>query len=650
MGRVQGIRVRGTGSRRIAGWAVWLLAGLAGAVVAAPAEADFDCGTALVSCQVQLDNAGDAWFGSIERLTDDALGDGTLRNGVFQVYERSGNTTTLLKGPDGRPIPGDSHRGSARLSGVSPDGKRVYIETQASLTAEDADPAADDSANDGYEIADGRFRLLTTGPLEQPSAAPFANNGGHLLWASADGRYVYFETFQRLLPEDWDDASDIYQRFEGQTRLVSTGPDEFRPTAEWPTPFVADSRFLGASPDGSTAYFATAQYLTPGDSGKSPGEGRFMTSDIFAWHDGVTTRLTRTVSPEEVPGTPWESFDPYSFAGAADEGSVYFIARSGQVPEDTDQNPDIYRAKPDGTLERVVGSGMEDDRFLRVEAVSRDGSRIFLARPRWLNPAGELELEEALFMWSGGRYQSLTPPSRTPVKDAELALCAISSNGSRAYFQTRGTLSPQDTDAEPDVYEWHDGDVRLVSPASDGRQSAAFCSGISPNGRYVAFSTWEDLVPGDNDVKSDIYLIDMGAESTGASASSASRARRHRPHRRRHRRRLKLLTAEAIAPRMRIGTVARLHGGSARLRLACPKDERSGPCHGVAVLLRPSSHRVLARGRFRIRAGRRARVELAGRSLSRRDIKRALARVRGADLLGNAATVTRAVRLRRAAR
>jgi hypothetical protein len=477
------------------------------------------------------------------------------------------------------------------------------------------------------------------------SENPYA--GTHTVWASDDGRYAYFETGQGLVPEDWDNASDIYQRHEGQTRLVSTGPDEFTPTAEWPNPFVPDTRFLGASPDGSTAYFATAQHLTAGDSGKSPSEARFMTSDIFAWHDGVTTRLTRTVSPEEVPGTPWESFDPYSFAGAAEEGSVYFIARSGQVPDDTDQNPDIYRARPDGTLERVTGSGIQDDRYLRVEAVSRDGSRIFLSRPRWLNDSGELELEEGIFRWSGGEYQSLTPPSRTPVTDAELALCAISGNGRRAYFQTRATLSPQDTDTEPDVYEWHDGDVRLVSPASDGRQSAAFCSGISPNGRFVAFATWEELVPGDNDVNQDIYLVDMGAASS--SAASASASRRHRRHHRR--RRLKLVTAEAIPPRMRIGAVARIEGGSARMALACPKSERSGPCHGVATLLAPSSHAVLARGRFRIGSGRRAAVELKGRSLPRRRRHlRALGRVRGADQLGNAATVTRELTLRRAHR
>src|SRR6187401_3293255 len=105
---VQGGRV---GQRTVwgAGFALAVLGALALALLAAPrADADFDCGTALMSCQVQLDNSGDAWFSTVEKLTGDALGDGTLRHGVFQVYERTGNETLLVSRlPDGDPIPAE---------------------------------------------------------------------------------------------------------------------------------------------------------------------------------------------------------------------------------------------------------------------------------------------------------------------------------------------------------------------------------------------------------------------------------------------------------------------------------------------------------------------------------------------------------------
>jgi len=599
-----------------------------------------------MACQVQIDNTGRAWFGSLETLTEDALGDGTLKNGVFQVYERTAQTTRLITGPDGKPIPVGSHNESARLLGASPDGERVYISTQAPLTTDDVDQVLGDGATDGYELAGGHYTLVTTGPLDEPSTAPFANNGGWVAWASDDGRYVYFATASRLTADDWDSYTDIYQRADGQTRLVSTGPDEYLPTAEFPNPFAPENRFLGASPDGATAYFATAAHLTADDPGKSPSEGSLLTSDIFSWNDGITRRVTHTVSPAEVPGTPWEAFDPYSFAGAG-EGSIYFAANSGQVPEDTDLNRDVYRATPDGSLERVIALPASADPaqdFLWVEAVSRDGSRLFLRSGQQLAPADH-DSEVDIYMWSAGQFQLVTPKGDLgEAKEEELQLCSISGSGRRAYFQTWASLSPQDTDSEPDVYEWSDETVRLVSPASDGRQSAAFCSGISPNGRFVAFSTWEQLVPGDNDTRQDVYVIDMGASSASASISRAA-GRKHRA-RRGKRRRLRLITAEAIAPRMRVARRGRLRGGTVALRLRCPKSERSGPCHGRVKLLRRANRKLLAGGRFRIAVGRRAKVLLRWRRIAGRP-RVALARVRGVDRLGNSAVVERQVSLRR---
>jgi hypothetical protein len=615
-----------------------VVAGLAASVAAlttSPAAASFDCGTALSRCQVQLDNSGRAWFGSNEKLTEDALGDGTSKGSIWQVYERVGNETVLVsKLPDGRPIPAENaQRTAAQLLGVSPDGERVYLQTTASLVPEDGDAGHEGGSADGYVLSGGAYSLFTTGPLDGPAANPNPYSGSHGVWASDDGRYVYFETGQPLVPEDRDGFSDIYQRFEGQTRLVSTGPDPTLPTPEFPDPPNPEKRFLGASPDGATAYFTTAAHLTEDDTEK-------LTSDIFSWHDGLTRRLTHTVSPEEAPGTPWESFSPYDFVAAGD-GSAYFSANSGQVPEDTDLNRDVYRGRPDGSLERFIAippGATGAASFLRVEAVSRDGGRVFLFTGQQLVPQDRDESLDA-YMWSAGAYQLVTPAPREAVKDEELHLCSISGDGHRAYFSTWGSLSAQDTDEEPDVYEWSDGAVRLVSPASDGRPSPAFCSGISPNGRFVAFTTWEDFVPGDNDAKEDVYVVDMGAGSlSGGSA-------RRQPGKRRAQRRPRLITAEAIAPRMGVAKRAVRFDGGAKLRLRCPKSEQSGPCRGRVGLFSPKRHRRLAGGSFRIAAGR-SRVVLLKGALPP-GARRALARVRGADLLGNRRTVSAVVRLRR---
>lgn len=612
-----------------------LLAALAIVLLVAPtARGAFGCGTPMTGCRAQVDNSGRVWFESDEKLTEDAPGDGTRKNGVWQIYERSGNQTLLVtRYPDGTPIvPENQQRAAAFLLGVSPDGERVYLQTDASLVPEDADGGA----SDGYVLADGEYGLFTTGPLDSGSTAALESRG---VWASDDGRYAYFQTSQQLVPEDWDAASDVYQRFEGQTRLVTTGPAEILPTPEFPYPQNPQPWLLGASPDGATAYFATAAQLTADDAGKS-------TSDIFAWDDGLTTRLTDTVSPEDVPGTPWESFESRSFAGGAADGSFYFAAHSPQVAEDTDAYTDVYRARPDGTLERVIATAGASGAFFRPEAVSRDGSRIFLFSTAQLAP-GDHDEKADVYMWTEGRYELVSVEGPSPNGEDETTLCSISNDGHRAYIETWARLESADSDDQKDVYEWRDGDLRLVSPSGEGREGPALCAGISPNGRFVAFTTWEELVPGDNDGKVDTYVIDMGGSGTAASATAATaRKKTDKARKARKRRRLRLVTAEAIAPRMRVARVATLRGNRARLRLRCPKNERSGPCRGRVKLLARGSGRVLASGSFRIATGRRTAVVLKGRRLPRRS-RPVLVRVRAADALGNRRTVRARAKLRR---
>jgi hypothetical protein len=157
---------------------------------------------------VQLDNFGRAWFESGEKLTEDALGDGTPKGGILQIYQRVGNQTVLVsRRPDGQPIAAENkQRIAATLLGVSSDGERVYIRTDASLLPEDLDGGHEGNSQDGYLFSGGAYSIFTTGPLDgAPNPNPFI--GSHGVWASDDGRVVYFETGQQLVPEDWDAAS-----------------------------------------------------------------------------------------------------------------------------------------------------------------------------------------------------------------------------------------------------------------------------------------------------------------------------------------------------------------------------------------------------------------------------------------------------------
>jgi hypothetical protein len=84
----------------------------------------------------------------------------------------------------------------------------------------------------------------TNGNTSSPAVLP-----GNL---SADGSTAFFQTAERLVPEDTNGKVDVYEWREGRLSLVSDG--------EAP----ADSSFLGASADGSDVFFATSARLVPG--------------------------------------------------------------------------------------------------------------------------------------------------------------------------------------------------------------------------------------------------------------------------------------------------------------------------------------------------------------------------------------------------
>lgn len=72
---------------------------------------------------------------------------------------------------------------------------------------------------------------------------------------SADGRVAFFITDEALVPEDVNESTDVYEWRRGAVGLVSsgTGSDD------------NEVGFLGASSDGSTAFFITGETLLPRD-------------------------------------------------------------------------------------------------------------------------------------------------------------------------------------------------------------------------------------------------------------------------------------------------------------------------------------------------------------------------------------------------
>jgi hypothetical protein len=80
----------------------------------------------------------------------------------------------------------------------------------------------------------------------------------------------------------------------------------------------------------------------------------------------------------------------------------------------------------------------------------------------------------------------------------------MTDDASTVVFQTSEALSPADTDGTTDVYEWHDGQVSLIS---NGGGSSPW---ITSSGQDIFFLTNQPLTAGDSGTEGDIYDARVG--------------------------------------------------------------------------------------------------------------------------------------------
>ena len=174
-------------------------------------------------------------------------------------YERFAGTTTLVTGSPYREcdVPaGYESECNAAVSAVSQDATKVFFTTREALVPADTDfcPAADPSEDpdlpcrDAYMRSGGVTTLLSTGPLD--THGPVESD---LYETSVDGTRSFFRTPTALTADDPDASNDFYERYAGQTTLISgTKPG----SVLW----------VEASDDGHRAFFRTSAALIGADT------------------------------------------------------------------------------------------------------------------------------------------------------------------------------------------------------------------------------------------------------------------------------------------------------------------------------------------------------------------------------------------------
>jgi hypothetical protein len=189
----------------------------------------------------------------------------------WDLYAYSGQGIELVStGPAGGNGPFDFCQVGREncLAAVSRDGRKVYFGYRESLTGDDHDSACGE--RDGGTVGpctDFYLRDLSKGTTELVSTGPGPDDGrlADFLFMrfdaiSADGSRAFFRTQMSLVPEDQDGGRlDLYERFAGRTRLLSTGPIA-------PQGASAEPVFGGSTADGRLVFFTTTTGLLADDT------------------------------------------------------------------------------------------------------------------------------------------------------------------------------------------------------------------------------------------------------------------------------------------------------------------------------------------------------------------------------------------------
>jgi hypothetical protein len=429
---------------------------------------------------------------------------------------------------------------SGELAGASPDYQTVFFGYEGTLTPADDEPnptlggvsRADEirtlnemekppPSNSGfYEWHEGELRnagVLPDGHLDPYGARPLS------LLHIADAQKL--ERYRNQVSEDAREAffispdpegesgrpSQIYEsvtRPDGTHATVLVSRDTLLPEVGGlpaPTPSgVLGGGYFFASPDGSHAFFQSADQLTSG----APNDGKFKEYEF----DTATQALTYLPGIADIPVGTSPLLPESEITGSSNDGSNFLFVREGELElwkggvttaiAPVTSKPEFTRVTTSGsvyvfqTISSFPTLGFNNGAGSNTQIYRYDTAGNTLSclscPPTGTNPSGEAALSHATASNNLGNTFLIITGSR-----------AISSDGTRVVFDTPTPLVPQDANGVRDAYEWEDGVVHLIS--SGVSQEDSFSGDTSARGNDVFFSTGEGLMPGDKDEGYDLY-------------------------------------------------------------------------------------------------------------------------------------------------
>ncbi len=317
--------------------------------------------------------------------------------------------------------------------------------------------------------------------------------------ASKDGSVVLFAN-----------DNNLYARVNGNsTLLVSSGTNDTNPAVGGVTPdgsailymkdgdlykfdvasevaepitSSGDADFAAASQDASHVFFISPSQL----DGSNGTAGQ---PNLYVW-DGTTMRFIETVPSSEVADTIG------LYSARINNWSAGVKGRDASGPYQITPGSAIATGGIEGNVRSLIQVTPDGSAALiqtKVELSSYDnGGHTEIYRYETAtgatecvscSPSGDPATQGAEFSIRN------EPPQSTGQRSV---LNNLSADGHTAFFESLDDLVPADHDGKRDVYEWHDGELSLISGGNS--QIDDYFMGATPDGSNVMFRSADGLI------------------------------------------------------------------------------------------------------------------------------------------------------------
>jgi hypothetical protein len=227
-----------------------------------------------------------------------------------------------------------------------------------------------------------------------------------------------------------------------------------------------DARVVNVAPDGSRVYFESPSVL---NSDGTVAAGSAGPPRLYVW-DGSSVAFITTVSEADLGRA-----SGFGYLGLAQWVGSEAPARNGGFLLETS------RTNWNGT-----SFAFESD-----ADIGGDNPGGMLEIYRYQTETGSIECVSCVEGLAVG--DAAFADYSFPGFDTSTVIPNLSEDGSTVFFQTAAPLLPRDSNGEMDVYEWHEGDLALISTGQDSGPSLLM--GATPSGNDVFIRTAGRLVP-----------------------------------------------------------------------------------------------------------------------------------------------------------